>query len=553
MVASPQLGTPQAVASLLHGDSEGIPGATLVPNIIATRNVVRAAARNFESAYDLLPSPHYFDTVTDPIFVFDSAPFTQVWRDFWGSTISTYAPYVQFLTGTGVARTRPGPSLVHIPEVARSDLMDGAHSYHATYDTYPLPPTMRVVEVAGWGNETTKGVVYKNRHLVQGYDTLQTIEGDGVVVYPSALGSNQEDYYFNLSLFNKNEANDVEHGTLFNANPVLAVLQRVIKNQGMTEIPYLSNTKPPLTEDEKRLRVSTHSPVILGAYDSSGNFTGIYPNQDLSADLLYVQNQIPGSTFNVFGDNQYLSLPVGGTYTLTYRGTGTGPTTVDVEQVTNDVVTPVATYTDIPTTPQSFVRFVVDTTAPQNSNLLIDQDSDGITDTYVAPDGGTLSLDQLLVNLTTAVNSLVIKTSLKTQLLTKVATIQKKIAKQRSKQGTVLASLQAQIAKQAGKKIDVATATQISTLLDSLIAQSATIPLDPTLIDELQAEINTLPVSSLKTSLLNKVTQLQNLAAVSKSLAGFTQTIVKKGAKGAIPDADVQNILSILDSINSTL
>jgi hypothetical protein len=66
-------------------------------------------------------------------------------------------------------------------------------------------------------------------------------------------------------------------------------------------------------------------------------------------------------------------------------------------------------------------------------------------------------------------------------------------------------------------------------------------------------QINTLPTSSLKTSLLNKVTQLQNLVGITKSLASMTATVTKKGAKGAIPDTDVQNILSILDNINNVL
>ena len=551
MVGSPQLGTPQAAASLLQGDHEGIPGKTLIPNFVATRDVVRAAARNFPGAYSLLPSARYFDDVTDPVLLFAPATFTQAWRDYWGDAINAYTPFVQFLTGTGVARARPTPSLTHIPEVLRSDLVTKAGDFHSFYDSYPIPSNIRVVELAGWGQETTKAIEYKNQHFVQGYDTVPTIEGDGVVVYPSAISSPGEKYFLNLSLLNKNESSDVDHGTLLTSLPVLNTIGKVIENENVTNINYLSDTKPPITEDEAKLRVSTHSPVILGAYDGHGNFTGIYPNQNLSNDLLYVQERIPGSSFVASSDNQSIYLPKDGQYTFAYQGIGTGPTTVDIESFSNDAVTPITSYTDIPTTPQTSATFTIDATAPQDTHIQVDQNADGQIDTYFAPDGAPLSLSELLTNLTTTIQGLTIKDKLKTQLLNKITTIQKKIDKQKQKQSTVLAQLQAQVAKQAGKgKIDTATASALSSLLDSLVAQSATIPLDPVLIQQLTDEINTLPPSSLKTSLLNKVIKVTNLSVLNKSLANLTKIVT---TKGQIPDTDVQNILDILSAIQNLL
>ncbi len=555
MIGSPELGTPQAVASLLHGDNEGIPGKTLVPNFIATRGVVRATVRNFPGAYALLPSAHYFDEVTDPVLVFDDVLFTQAWRDLWSSAINTHSPFVEFLTGTGVSRVRPTPSAIHLPEVLRADLVTGAGDFHATYDTYSIPSNIRVVEVAGWGEETTKAVEYKTWHFTQSYNTVPTIEGDGVVVYPSAVSFQSEKNYFNLFSYKTETGIAEEHGTLMNSIPVQDLLSRVIEGNSISGINFISNSKPEPDVVGDRLRVSTHSPVILGAHDSLGNFTGIYPNQDLSAAFLYVQEGIPGSTFVTSGDSQYLYLPKEGSYTLTYQGTGIGPTTVEVSTFINDTVVPVTTYTDISTTAETDATFIINSAAPQDAHIQLDQNSDGQIDMYIAPDGGTLSLAELLTNLTTTVQSLTIKDKLKTQLLNKIAIIQKKIDKQKQKQSTVLAKLQAQIAKQAGKgKIDSATAASISALLDNLIAQNATIPLDHVLIQQLKDQINGATITQfLKTLLLNKVAKLENLSSLHRSLGNLTQTVIKKGSKGQIPDIDVQNILNLLNQIQNAI
>ena len=129
------------------------------------------------------------------------------------------------------------------------------------------------------------------------------------------------------------------------------------------------------------------------------------------------------------------------------------------------------------------------------------------------------------------------------------------IDKQKQKQASALEKLRAQLQKQADKgKIDAASITEISTLLDGLVAQSGSVPLDPVLINQLQSQINALTVTqSVKNSLLAKVIQLQNLAGITKSLTSFTQVVIKKGTKGQISDADVQNILNLLDQIQNAL
>ena len=101
---------------------------------------------------------------------------------------------------------------------------------------------------------------------------------------------------------------------------------------------------------------------------------------------------------------------------------------------------------------------------------------------------------------------------------------------------------------------DAVAAATIAALLDDLIAQSALVPLDPALIRQLADQINAAAITAqLKANLLGKVARLQNLAAVNRSLDAATKLVVAKGAKGAIPDADVQNLLNLLDQIQSAI
>jgi hypothetical protein len=423
---------------------------------------------------------------------------------------------------------------------------------HNTLDVYSIPSNIRVVEIAGWGEETTKAINYNSPHLAQSYETVPTIEGDGVVTYPSATAIGKDVVYFNLSLFNKDEAVNASHGTLLNTAPVLETLTKIIKAENIFDTKYLFKDKPPLNEDEKRLRVSSYSPVILGAYDSRGNFSGVYPNQDLSGAYLYVEESIPGSSFVASGDTQSLYLPKEGTYTFVYKGTGTGPTTIKVENFSGDTLSPVSAYVDIPTTLNTSAAFTLDSAAPQEASIQVDQNGDGVTDTYVAPEGHPLSLAELIVNLKTAVNSISFpKPQQKLQLQNKIANIEQKIAKQKEKQSKILAKLQVQIAKKVGKgKIDQGTADDLNILLDQLIAGSSLLSLDTTLVQQLKGKIMNANIPlPLKTSLLSKVAKLESMIGINRSIDNMSKAVAKKGSKGILSEAEMQNLLNLLDQI----
>lgn len=552
MVGTPQLGTPQGVASLLHGDDEAIP-------VLVNSSDVRQVAQNMESAYNLMPSPEYFLNVADPVITFSTtSAFTLLWRNTWGTTIDTFAEFTEFITGSGVTRSDPASANLQTPEILRSDIANAAVTFHATFDKYAIPDSIHTVQIAGWGVSTLKGILYKDEHGSPSYEPKLTREGDKTVVYPSAISSTaDETYFFNLFEYNDVAGNKIaDHKDLLSTEPTQLLLKAVLTRQNLPLPNFITTTKPSLGDLEDQLLVSTHSPVVLGAYDSKGNFTGISSNQKPASGFRAFEEGIPGSTFLSFGGDQYLILPKSGSYTFKVLGTGSGPTTIRTKTISGDTVNPSLEFTDIPVTAQTNITFGIDSTVPEKVTVQIDQNGDGQTDTYVAPDDATLSVAELIVNLKTAINGISFtKPEQKMQLLNKLAAIEQRIAKQKEKQTKILEKLQTQIAKKAGKgKIDQATANDLNVLLDQLIGGSSLLPLNTALLQELKDKILRANISvPLKTNLLVKVARLESVVRISRSIDSMSKAVTKKGAKGVLSTAEMQNLLNLLDQIQRAI
>jgi len=553
MIGTPQLGTPQAIAAMLHGDDEGI-----AAGLIVDASEMRAIAQNIPGAYNLLPSSRYFDKVSDPVIKFDpTKPFTEAWRNLWGETISVYNNYFSFLIGAD-GRNRPAENMLQIPEVLRGDLMLSAKNFHDEYDEYSLPADIRVVQVAGWGLPTTKAVNYTTKHTLQnfGYETIPTREGDGTVVYPSAISSvADETYFFNVFEFNKQLNSSAQHRDLLNTNALQDLVKSAIKNEDISNTNFIFSTKPQVTDLADQLMVRTNSPVVLGVYDQSRNFTGVDPNQDLSADVWVVKENIPGSTFSYTSESQSIFLPKEGIYDFIYKGTGTGPTTVEIGNFTTDTVLPLVSYTDIPTTPDTIASFTVESDVPENTAIELDADGDGATDETINPDNYEPSLNELLVLIKERISALNIKDNLKKNLLKKIAGLEKKIENKKQKNLKTLSGLEKKISNQEIKgKINSLDASEIISFLNTLEAQAEDVALDPTVITDLKNKIQTLDIADgLRNNLLKQVEKLEKKEVLIKALSNLSKNIIKKAEKGKVADADAQILIDLLNQIEGVI
>lgn len=467
MVGSPQLGTPQAIASLLHGDGESIFGG-----IVVNKSASRQVAKNMPSTYMLLPSQAYFAKVTDPVVTFSpSASFTLDWRNYWGPGISSFLDFFSFATGGGVTRTKPQPFETQRPEILNPEILTEADTLHSSLDTMQFPPNIRVVQIAGWGLPTVKSVEYRNEHFQQSYRTQFTTEGDETVVHPSSTSLQSETLYFDLSKYNAQEnVPDYRHTNLLSSELVQLALSAVLKKQALSENQFLRFLKPTPGTAEQKLLVSTHSPVVLGAYDAQGRFTGIDQFQDLSSEFLKIKQDIPGSSFISTGESQYLFLPDGGAYSFVYRGTGTGSTTVEIGSLINDTSTTTVTFTDIPTTGATVAMFSVDAATPIPTVISVDLDGDSQPDLSVNADSKDLTLSEVIASLKQMIQTLQAREIVKKSLLKRVEVLERKIIKQKTKRASkIIMNLQTGLLKKAEKgRVTNSDAVEIIRLLELL-------------------------------------------------------------------------------------
>lgn len=555
MVGSPQLGTPQAVGGLLHGE-----GSDIAWHFITF--VDKAAARrlgyDLPSAYSLLPSEAYFSAVLYPPVTFDGTTLlTSNWRSAWGLGLNAYSELTEFLTGQIAPRERPLPDDYRTPEVLRPELVAGARALHADFDRDDLiPPHVRVVQIAGWGLDTIKSVEYTERHGALSYEVETTVEGDGTVVYPSAVasGGGSNKFFFNLSAFNQLEDElDYEHINILNSEIVRNAIQDVLETGVIEEGPYFVSEKPQPGDFSAKLLVSSHSPVFLGVRDTAGRFTGIAPGQDPAQGVYFLSEEIPGSSFFAFGESQYALLPHGGSYAFEFVGNGTGATTIEVSRVSEgSPAQPLATFTDVPTTPQTVMTLVPED-ASENV-LAVDRDGDGEPDAYVAPDMPDATLSELVGALRERITALDIKPKLRENLLKRVANIEKKMQKTAQKNARVLANFEAKLAKlQAKARFAETSFAGITDILDALEAQSSTIPLDPALLADIRTNIVELRLQpKLTANLLVRIDRLAKVQALTRSVANMNAMIDRRAEKigedaGTLRDllGEIENIISL--------
>lgn len=397
MVASPQLGTPQAMTGLLHGEGVRIPKEG--PFYLVSKYNGRKLGLTISSAHYLLPTRKYFEKVLDPVVRFtkpsteaEGGKFVGKWHSNYGDSIADFVELVNFLSGAIVPRNSRAWG-IKTPRVLDSVPITQARNWHDSYDGFTFPNHMRVVQVAGWGLDTIKGIQYrysKNKEDEDDkgndlYRVLFTSEGDGAVVYPSAVASEGEEYYFDLKSFYENEEIWFEHKDILGARPVLNLVDAIIQNSSVQVSNYINKTKPKISDSDKALIVSAHSPVTLGVTDQHGNYTGITPGQDPGADILTITTDIPGSSYFTVGDAKYLILPDDGEYTFAMGGTGSGDVTVFVETLSGDNQKIVSSYSDFTVSTSTQASFTVSSGA--SSDIALDLDGDGNVDQTVSPDG----------------------------------------------------------------------------------------------------------------------------------------------------------------------
>jgi len=410
LVAVPQLGTPKAIEGLLHGDEAQI--GALDFGFLLDEEHGRELGENMQSAYNL-----------------------------YGDTINSALELRNFLLGdpqTGNPRIEPAPNDDESPNVLKQQFLNRAAENHDTMlDSWTPPASMEVIQIAGWGLKTIKGIEYSCNFLTCSSlstldrEMLMTHEGDGTVVLPSAVQMNGADrFYVNI----RDHNNEIITGLRKNRDHMnileIDSLQKFIKNiisgnQDLEDDIY--ENEPTLKNSDKSIDFRLHSPVDIHLYDSQGNHAGLVQNPISGSNLKAYEARIPNSYYKEFGETKYIGVGSEDTYNIELQGLDFGTFTLEIKESLGNEVLGKKVFEDIPTSPQMLASMTIQT-VDTSLALSIDIDSDGNTDAILTGNKNndlTVSL-KILENI---IGQLDIHKGLKQDIVEKLMQAQKELAK----------------------------------------------------------------------------------------------------------------------------
>ncbi len=475
LVAVPQLGTPKAISSLLHGYDEA-----LGYGAVAGAGTMRTFAENMPGAYQLLPSTKYFENISDPVITFDpSIDAVSNFRKTFGNSISSTADLKDFLLGTD-GRTKPSADDITLPNILNSTVLGGANSLHNDIDSYQIPSNIAVTQIAGWGLNTIKGIKYQTKDVTVCVDKgvcqtnkeldmrpVLTEEGDNTVVSPSATGVNVASYYTDLHKYNQNFSLNASHADVLEVSKIRDLINNIII--GTSTLPdFITVDKPTPASDDKRLNVSAHSPISLDLYDSNGHHTGLVaiPNSDFN----YREEQIPNSYYFELGDGKYVGFPDDNSTKVKIAGTGIGTFTLEIDRTITGRTVATSTFVDLPVLPTTQASLTISATS---SSLTIDLDGDQKTDFILSP-GQTFDSVVYLTVMKNVVSSLNLQEGITKPLLAKIDSATKMIQKGTIKNAnkmitSMLHQIQVKSKQKVNKKIDSENGQLLVTILNTLL------------------------------------------------------------------------------------
>ena len=388
-VGVPQIGTPQAIASLLHGDEQGEPNDTFP--LTLSKGVARVLGENSPGAYNLLPSTNYFTYVDTPVITISNSTLP-TWSIRYGEVIHSEERLLNFLTDT-IGRSKPATSDTRDPNILNAGLLTQAQSVHDDLDAWTPPVGIQLIQIAGWGDPVTLSTINYSRatYLWGAISLLDSTpsfvsDGDGVVPVPSALwtavGPNVSNYYLNLDAYNKkrNTYFAAQHANMLDVPALDSFISDIITGSQKTldSYGYLSVTPPIADSQSNRLEYILRAPQSLGldVYTNVGH-TGI------STSTNSIEEQTPGSYYKTFGDSRYIFTEEGASQDAVVTSSTSTKFTLTVNEIRNNLIVASTTFKDIPVTPHVSAHIHIPSTLSSESNL--DIVTDGAVTGSVSP------------------------------------------------------------------------------------------------------------------------------------------------------------------------
>ncbi len=380
-VAVPQVGTPEALVALTHGLDMG-PGGLVMSNERS-----RQISENMPVIYNLLPSASYFTTVVpvipfapDKLITFQDHDLLESEISHYGTDISGETELKNYILGTD-GRVKPILEDILHPNIGNSFLYDQAQAVHQILDNWQPSTNTKVIQVAGWGEETIAGLNYTVKHGKVSYKPRMVVDGDHTVVTPSALwipeSTNVERWWVDLQEYNEENAPNRVHKNILEIDNIRNFIKSKIQRETTFADPenILLNSDSSLASGEVRLHYILHSPLTLGITDAEGKYTGMNP------ETKEIKQEIPGVDYRKIGDVQFISTPTGVPYTLKLDGYAEGNFSLDVEKQEGNTIIKTKSFDDIPNTGATLATMDIGTTFDvESAQLKVDEDGDGDID-----------------------------------------------------------------------------------------------------------------------------------------------------------------------------
>ncbi|OGZ04702.1 MAG: hypothetical protein A2845_05415 [Candidatus Lloydbacteria bacterium RIFCSPHIGHO2_01_FULL_49_22] len=404
-VAVPQTGTPEAISNILHGDQIGPMGS------IMSANRLRDLTQNMPGAYHLLPSAAYFAgegaTVPTPIVTFEDGTATQPFINLYGHSIANASDLKRFLLGED---GRPTPTYDDLEDPTKLNfaLLSYAENLHQQLDdNWEVSSSTNIYQIAGWGVGTLANINYRtvphcdrvDSVIIQGarniycglwgsrltFDPNKVIDGDGTVVMPSALAmSTSSDkvtrYWVDLDRYGKsglfNSTINRVHKDILEVPQLCDFIHNIISFSLDTLPVYISTSTPPSTNYTDRLTFTLHSPLTLEFTDTEGRHVGPSTSTPDTFD-----SNVPGATYERYGEVRLLSIPKTATGTLTLHGVASGSFTLDLAEENGNITIATTSFEGITSATSTVVTMTIDPISSPITNgiLTVDTNGDGTT------------------------------------------------------------------------------------------------------------------------------------------------------------------------------
>ncbi len=396
-IGTPHLGTPKAIATVLHGYDQQAVGGLLIDDV-----TVRDVINNMPGAYGLLPSRKYLSQSDIPVVYFKDGVVTEAMRLQYGTSINTEGEYIDFLNGVEGRANQSDD--ISTPYTTNPVLLEGALNEHVVLDEWVAPEGIQVFNLVGVGLKTISALEYREVTEASCTDTVFggiscttdrfvrpyahfTPYGDETVAALSAENVDADRYYFDFEKFrNENlglSRND--HADFLEVEEVQNFIQNII-NSTSSQIEYVSLDRPTLNEEYEV--VSVDSPVRIVAVDADGRSAGVIEEEG----QLKVVEGIPNSQYFEFAGTKYLITPKSINVTFRLFGQAYGGFTLTVTSLKGDREEVLSELSNASTTPGMVATFSRE--GNTYSTISTDVDGDGQIDLETTLTGDVVSNEE---------------------------------------------------------------------------------------------------------------------------------------------------------------